>query len=286
MAGWLLAHTLATGAVSCSNWPMRQLRSASCVTFFALASFALASAWGAVAGGESLPGSAKGSAAPAVKPAGSAVGGSVTAPNPSGVSVRMRETPVPVAEKAAGASGSGTPVAASDHAARDPGSARPFVNPGESPVKRSVSRPKVRKAIDPSRPVAHAPNFEMKADGSSTVTVQLSQAVPVEPWAAKSRHPSPRVLEFLIKGAQIGVRNNTNPLVTEHFQTPLQQVVLKPDGHNARLTLVFREDVTVKPVLVAGLGGSVVVQFTIPKATRSYSVAKARKPSVPKDNND
>lgn len=131
---------------------------------------------------------------------------------------------------------------------------------------------KPTQKLDPQRPLAQAPNFEMRADGSSVVTLNLSRTTEISQQSISTKKKTnPRVTTFLLKHAQIGVRNNTNPLITEHFQTPLRRVVLRRNKKGAILQLEFREDVQVTHSLKVGPAGSVLVEITIPKPTKVYS---------------
>ncbi len=75
-----------------------------------------------------------------------------------------------------------------------------------------------------SGPVVQMPGFEPTPDGGSRLFVQLSQSVPVEERKARGS------ITYVLKGASPRVWNNTNALVTVHFNTPVSRARLVPHG--------------------------------------------------------
>lgn len=142
--------------------------------------------------------------------------------------------------------------------------------------RRSAHRVTRSEPIDPKRPLAQAPNFELRSDGSSVVTLMLSMPTEV------TRTKVGRRVEYQLKNVQTGVWNNSNPLVTAHFATPLVRVILRRGKRAATLQLELREDVQPTHQLRAGPGGSQVLEITLPKPTRNY-VVPAVKPSGKSD---
>ena len=143
--------------------------------------------------------------------------------------------------------------------------------------KRPSSESRAR-AVDLSRPLAAAPNFEMRADGTSAVTLMLSHAVELRRVTGARGAESPLIAEFVLENAQIGVKNNTNPLVTDHFPTPLLRVVMRRHKQGAILRLEFREAVHVSPSTKPGPAGSSLVEIVVPKPTRVYAVIATARP--------
>ena len=76
---------------------------------------------------------------------------------------------------------------------------------------------------------------------------------------------------YVLTGAQIPTWNNTNPLVTEYFDTPLARARLKNDKNGAQLVLELRESVQPKHRVVDGPNGTQMLYIDLPKATRVYS---------------
>ena len=74
-------------------------------------------------------------------------------------------------------------------------------------------------------PDAILPGFETLADGSTRLFVQLHQAGHVR--RAKAAQGT---LTYVLKGAHVDKRNNFNPLVTVHFNTPVTSARLVPHG--------------------------------------------------------
>jgi hypothetical protein len=87
-------------------------------------------------------------------------------------------------------------------------------------------------------PVVNMPGFEESADGSSRLFVQLSQNVPVE------EHKAQGSITYVLKGASPRVWNNTNALVTVHFNTPVTRAKLVPHGHDLHFVVDLRSSVT------------------------------------------
>jgi hypothetical protein len=128
------------------------------------------------------------------------------------------------------------------------------------PAKGGKWRPK--KKLDPNTPIATFPGFRMLADGSSQIWVHVTKKVSVTAAATS----------LVLVGAHVAVRNNTNALVTEYFDTPLARAKLKSDAAGAQLVLELRENVVIKHRVVDGPAGSMVVYIDLPKAQKSYSV--------------
>jgi hypothetical protein len=110
-------------------------------------------------------------------------------------------------------------------------------------------------------PVATLPGFEMLPDGGSRVFVEVTRKVDVEERRAA------RVLTYVLKGARIVYRNNENPLVTVHFNTPVTQARLLPSGRDLLLSVDLRADTAVTWKMVAGDDGGGMLQLDFPKGS-------------------
>lgn len=97
-------------------------------------------------------------------------------------------------------------------------------------VSSRPSRARYRK----SGPVVNMPGFEQTADGGSRLFVQLSQNVPVEERKAQGS------ITYVLKGASPRVWNNTNALVTVHFNTPVARARLVPHGQDLLFVIDLR----------------------------------------------
>ena len=126
--------------------------------------------------------------------------------------------------------------------------------------------------IDPTKPLATAPSFRLLADGTSQVTLLISRQAAVTPRGNGKR------VEYFIAGAQVGVANNTNPLVTTHFPTPLARTRLIRTKSGALLVLNLREQVQPAYDLRTGPGGTMLLTVRLPRPSRGYSPARIRRP--------
>lgn len=83
-------------------------------------------------------------------------------------------------------------------------------------------------------PVATFPGFEQLPDGGTRVFVMLSTPVQVEERKAQG------TVTYVLKGAHVEHHNNTNALVTVHFNTPVARARLVPAGHDLQLVVDLR----------------------------------------------
>src|SRR5262249_6926045 len=87
-------------------------------------------------------------------------------------------------------------------------------------------------------PVVTMPGFEQTSDGGSRFFVQLSESVPVEERRAQGS------ITYVLKGASPRVWNNTNALVTVHFNTPVSRARLVPKGRDLLFIVELRAAAT------------------------------------------
>jgi hypothetical protein len=87
-------------------------------------------------------------------------------------------------------------------------------------------------------PVVNMPGFEQQADGGSRLFVQLSQSVPVEERRGQG------TITYVLRGASPRVHNNTNELVTVHFNTPVSRARLVPQGQDLLFVVELRAAVS------------------------------------------
>jgi len=138
------------------------------------------------------------------------------------------------------------------------------------------SRPRKHKkltTLDPSRPLVQAPNFAMRPDGSSVVSLAFSQTTQVTRVIGGDR------VEYRVKDAQIGVYNNMNPLVTAHFATPVERVAMLRTKEGASLILDLRERIQPMHQVHNGPAGGMVLEITLPKPSRAYPPPQTQQPS-------
>ena len=105
----------------------------------------------------------------------------------------------------------------------------------KAPVARAAVRARAR---GPAGPAVNMPGFEPLGDGGSRLFVQLSQTVPVEERRAAGS------ITYVLKGASPRVWNNTNALVTVHFNTPVARARLVPQGRDLLFIIELRAAAT------------------------------------------
>lgn len=103
------------------------------------------------------------------------------------------------------------------------------------------------------------PGFETLADGSTRLFVELSQPVKYE---AK---PAATVFTCVLKGAHVDRRNNYNPLVTVHFNTPVTTARLVPHGADLWLVASLRAKVEPAVTMDATKDGGAMLRVEFPK---------------------
>jgi hypothetical protein len=103
------------------------------------------------------------------------------------------------------------------------------------------------------------PGFETLADGSSRLFVELTKPVAYETKTAKG------TVTYVLKGARVSRRNNTNALVTVHFNTPVTSARLVPHGHDLWFVVALRAPVQPAVTMDAGKDGSAVMHIDLPK---------------------
>jgi hypothetical protein len=147
--------------------------------------------------------------------------------------------------------------------AQDPGPAEPAVVAPESPAraKPAAKRPPkaVGRAKHPGEAGAAEAGFETLADGSTRLFVELSQPVKYETKTAGG------VFTCVLKGAHVDRRNNYNPLVTVHFNTPVTSARLVPHGANLSLVVALRAKVTPAVTMDATKEGGAMLRVEFPK---------------------
>jgi hypothetical protein len=105
----------------------------------------------------------------------------------------------------------------------------------------------------------------MLQDGRSEVWLRVTRQVTVS--TRRGKHE----IIYLIEGAQVGVENNTNPLVTTHFNTPVSRAYLRRVKRGAELVVVLREPVTPTYTTISEPGGTMVLLATVGKAKEDYA---------------
>jgi hypothetical protein len=103
------------------------------------------------------------------------------------------------------------------------------------------------------------PGFETLADGSTRFFVELAGPVQYDTKA------SGRVLAYVLKGAHVDRRNNYNPLVTVHFNTPVTSARLVPHGADLWFVMNLRSKVSPNVTMDATKEGGAMLRVEFPK---------------------
>jgi hypothetical protein len=123
-------------------------------------------------------------------------------------------------------------------------------------ASRSATHTRYRKR----GPVVNLPGFEQTADGGSRLFVQLSQTVPVEERKAQGS------ITYVLKGASPRVWNNTNALVTVHFNTPVSRARLVPHGQDLLFVIDLRAAATPTWKITESADKGAILTIDFPKA--------------------
>jgi hypothetical protein len=113
--------------------------------------------------------------------------------------------------------------------------------------------------VQSQSPDALLPGFETLGDGSTRLFVLMSK--PVQ-WEAK---PAPGTLTYVLKGAHVDKRNNYNPLVTVHFNTPVTSARLVPHGKDLWFVVDLRSQTTPTVAMDAAKDGGAMLRIEFPK---------------------
>ncbi len=173
--------------------------------------------------------------------------------------------PAPPAGSPAPAGSAGAP---SGDATEPKKAAPPGVTGGYSWTEKPAPRSKRRSArikIDPNAPLATYPGFRMAADGTSRVWIRVTRTADVQVRRVAGH------VTYVLSGVHVGVRNNTHPLVTTHFNTPLERARLVPDRAGALLVLDLRESAEPTHKISTGPHGMMLLEITLPRAQRTYA---------------
>jgi hypothetical protein len=115
------------------------------------------------------------------------------------------------------------------------------------------------------------PGFETLADGSTRLFVQLSNPVAYDTKNGKG------TITYVLKGAHVDRRNNMNPLVTVHFNTPVTSARLVPHGRDLWFIVDLRAKVQPTVTMDAAKEGTAMLRIEFPKG--DYLPAAALPPA-------
>jgi hypothetical protein len=139
---------------------------------------------------------------------------------------------------------------------------------------------------DAGGPAITFTGFHVFEDGRSRIFVKLTNEVPVE-----ARY-SGRKVEYLFRGAKIPIRNNKNPLITEHFPASIVSARYAVDkdkkgkgrdkSADARLEIVLREESRPTHKVERQGDGTAIFTVDLPKPTTPPPPAPTPTPPSPK----
>jgi hypothetical protein len=128
-----------------------------------------------------------------------------------------------------------------------------------APAAAPVSKPRAPVHAGHAYAEAGPPGFETLADGSTRLSIELSQAVGYEAKATSGR------VTYVVKGARAAHRNDYNPLVTVAFNTPVTSARLTPHGRDLWFVVDLRAPVKPEVTTDAAKDGGMVLQIAFPK---------------------
>jgi hypothetical protein len=140
--------------------------------------------------------------------------------------------------------------------------------------KRHVTHPRTR-AARAGTPDAILPGFETLADGSTRLFVILTRPVQYE------TKPGRGTITYVLKGAYVDKRNNFNPLVTVHFNTPVTSARLVPHGNDLWFVVDLRANVTPTVTMDATKDGGAMLRIDMPKGDYLPGAAPPTPPTPP-----
>jgi hypothetical protein len=121
------------------------------------------------------------------------------------------------------------------------------------PAKRAPRRARANS------PDAVMPGFETLADGSTRLFVELTQPVAYSATVGRG------AISYILKGAHVDRRNNYNPLVTVHFNTPVTSARLVPHGKDLWFVIALRANVSPNVTMDATKEGGAILRIEFAK---------------------
>jgi hypothetical protein len=137
----------------------------------------------------------------------------------------------------------------------------PATGYGWTEVKPRATKGRSRRsaALPPGDHDFAVPGFEMLGDGSTRLFVQLAKPVT---YVAK---PGRGSITYVLQGAHVSRWNNTNPLVTVHFNTPVTEARLVPHGRDLWFVIDLRAQVQPTASMDATKAGGAILHLDFAK---------------------
>jgi hypothetical protein len=173
-----------------------------------------------------------------------------------------------------------TPAQGQGGGATGGGSAEPAKPKGNTEGFTFTDKPAPRPAgpvvrvVRRAGPIATLPGFEETSDGGSRLFVALTQSVQVEERKAQG------VITYVLKGAHINRYNNTNALVTVHFNTPVSRARLVPAGNDLHFIVELRAAATPTFKMVDNADRSAMLTIDFAKGDFTNAPAQGDAPPV------
>jgi hypothetical protein len=101
--------------------------------------------------------------------------------------------------------------------------------------------------------------FETLGDGSTRLFVELTKPVTYDTKAGRA------AITYVLKGVRVDRRNNQNPLVTVHFNTPVASARLVPHGRDLWFVVDLRANVQPTVAMDASKDGTTLLRVAFPK---------------------
>jgi hypothetical protein len=149
--------------------------------------------------------------------------------------------------------------------------------------RRGAMRPRVRlrpaalMRAQAAAPIATYPGFRILPDGRTQVFVDLSRSATVQ-----ERRVGP-TLTYVLRGARIMARNNTNPLITTHFSTPVDRARLVRAGDDLDFVVDLRTDAGAIYEVVASEEGGARLEVTFPSGQYPPGKPRSFEPRAPRE---
>ncbi len=112
-------------------------------------------------------------------------------------------------------------------------------------------------------PVVTYPGYEATDGGGSRIFVELTKTVSV----VEKKSEKGMEVDYVLKGARILKRNNRNPLVTVHFNTPVERAQLATQGKDVILRIKLRASSTPTWKVVNDDNGQPTLQVDFPSGS-------------------
>jgi hypothetical protein len=149
----------------------------------------------------------------------------------------------------------------------------------ESSTAPWVERRATRAArANPAASDALMTGFETLADGSTRLFVNLSKPV------AYGTKTVPGAITYVLKGARVERRNDQNPLVTVHFNTPVASARLVPHGRDLWFVVDLRARAQATVTMDPTKDGAATLRVTFPKG--DYLPPEPNVPPSPASSDD